>query len=85
MKSLPLAALTCLLALAPGSAGAANAKTKGGAKPINQICPVSDEPVNASKVVAYSGETIGFCCDKCLANFNKDPKKFAGKIVADAK
>ena len=52
---------------------------------VNTKCPVSDHAVEAGFTAVVDGRTVGFCCDKCMAKFNKDPKKFAVKIVADAK
>jgi YHS domain-containing protein len=52
---------------------------------VNTKCPVSDHDVEAGFTAVVDGKTVGFCCDKCMAKFNKDPKKFADKIVADAK
>lgn len=52
---------------------------------VNTKCPVSDHPIEAGFTAIVDGKTVGFCCDKCLAKFNKDPKKFADKIAADAK
>ncbi len=54
------------------------------AKPINTICPVSGKPVVLPNTLAFEGKTIGFCCDKCPVEFQKDPKKFAANIKADA-
>ena len=54
------------------------------AKPINSVCPVSGKPVVLPNTLAYEGKTIGFCCDKCPKEFEKDPKKFAANIKADA-
>jgi YHS domain-containing protein len=64
----------------PEAAPAATAS----AKPINTICPVSGKPVVLPNVLAFEGKTIGFCCDKCPKEFEKDPKKFAANIKADA-
>jgi YHS domain-containing protein len=52
---------------------------------VNTKCPVSGKAADAGFTAVVDSKNVGFCCDKCLANFNKDPKKFAGKIVADAK
>jgi len=54
------------------------------AKPINTVCPVSGKPVVLPNTLAFEGKTIGFCCDKCPKEFQKDPKKFAANIKADA-
>jgi YHS domain-containing protein len=58
--------------------------TAASAKPINTICPVSGKAVVLPNTLAYEGKTIGFCCDKCPKEFEKDPKKFAANIKADA-
>src|SRR5262245_32991790 len=56
------------------------------AAPINKECPVSGKPVDASKTATYEGSLVAFCCDDCKAEFEKDPKKFAGKLgLAGAK
>jgi YHS domain-containing protein len=54
------------------------------AKPINTVCPVSGKPVVLPNTLAFEGKTVGFCCDKCPKEFEKDPKKFAANIKADA-
>ena len=50
------------------------------AKPVNAKCPVSGQDVKANFVSALDGKTVGFCCDKCLAKFAKEPQKYAGKV-----
>jgi YHS domain-containing protein len=55
------------------------------AKPVNTKCPLSGEEIEAGFTAVFDGKTVGFCCDKCQAKFNADPKKYADKIVADAK
>lgn len=62
-----------------------DAKPQAAVGVINTKCPVSDHAVEVGFTAVVDGKTVGFCCDKCLAKFNKDPKAFAGKIVADAK
>src|SRR3954469_21009327 len=54
------------------------------AKPINTVCPESGKPVVLPNTLAFEGKTVGFCCDKCPKEFEKDPKKFAANIKADA-
>ena len=48
--------------------------------PINDTCPVKGKEADGSKAVEY---TATFCCDKCVAKFEKDPGKYAKKL-ADA-
>lgn len=52
-------------------------------KPVNTVCPVSGEDIDTEKTAVHEGKTIAFCCDKCLAKFNKDPKTVAAKVKAD--
>lgn len=37
-----------------------------------------------SEKYEYEGKTYYFCCDGCLDDFKKDPKKFTSRIHADA-
>ena len=48
--------------------------------PINTKCPVSGKPIDPTKTVTYKGKVIGFCCDKCIAAFNKNPKACLAKL-----
>ena len=48
---------------------------------VNKKCPISGDDVNPkAKTVVYQGKTVGFCCDDCVALFNKNPDKYADKI-----
>lgn len=49
------------------------------AKAINDVCPIKGKDVDGSKAVEY---TATFCCDKCVAKFEKDPAKYADKLAA---
>jgi YHS domain-containing protein len=51
---------------------------------VNLTCPVSAKPVKPEHTLAYEGDTIAFCCENCPKAFEKEPKKFADKIKADA-
>jgi YHS domain-containing protein len=64
---------------------AAAAAPAAAATAVNSKCPVSDHDVETGFTAVVDGKTVGFCCDKCMAKFNKDPKKYADKIVADVK
>ncbi len=50
------------------------------ADPINKTCPVSGQPINEGFTSTFEDQTVGFCCDKCKAKFDKDPAKFAEKL-----
>ena len=47
------------------------------------VCPVSGEhfTVDASSPkVEYQGKTYFFCCNDCVADFQKNPEKFVAKL-----
>ncbi|MFA4985636.1 MAG: YHS domain-containing protein [Candidatus Brocadiia bacterium] len=46
-------------------------------------CPITGSDINKDLFVDYSGSRIYFCCDKCPAEFNKDPAKYV-KQMTDA-
>jgi uncharacterized membrane protein/mono/diheme cytochrome c family protein/YHS domain-containing protein len=50
------------------------------AKPINTVCPILGKPVDPTKTFVYQGKLIGFCCDKCCAEFAKNPKKYVATL-----
>lgn len=51
-------------------------------KPVNDMCPVADKPVDPAHTLEHDGQRIGFCCGKCKAAFQKEPAKFASKLPA---
>jgi len=51
--------------------------TQASAKPINTHCAVdTGDEVDPKVTYLYQGKTIGFCCEKCIAEFKKDPEKY---------
>ncbi len=48
--------------------------------PVNDACPVSGAAIDAGVTVLFEGRRVAFCCEKCKAKFEKDPKAFAGKL-----
>lgn len=51
-------------------------------KPVNEMCPVADKPVDPAQTIEHDGQRIGFCCAKCKAAFQKEPAKYAAKLPA---
>jgi mono/diheme cytochrome c family protein/YHS domain-containing protein len=49
-------------------------------KPVNDVCPVADKPIDAAHWVEHEGKRVAFCCAKCKAAFQKEPGKFVGKL-----
>lgn len=51
-------------------------------KPVNDVCPVADKPIDPAQTLEFEGQRIAFCCAKCKAAFQKDPAKYAAKLPA---
>lgn len=64
------------------AAEAAKATAKPAGAPINDKCPVSGADIDPAHVVEFEGRVVALCCGKCKAKFEKDPKKYAGKLPA---
>ena len=62
-------------------AGCGKAKTETG----QVTCPVMGEPVNAKVFTEYKGQKTYFCCEKCKAEFDKNPKKYVKIVNAELK
>ena len=39
-----------------------------------------DKPIDLAQTIEHEGKRIAFCCAKCKAAFQKDPKKYADKL-----
>lgn len=71
MKSLCSASLTAVLVVAAALSAA------GEDAPVNSGCPVmKGKPAKASITSTYEGKTVGFCCNKCKAAFDQNPKQY---------
>jgi uncharacterized membrane protein/YHS domain-containing protein len=56
--------------------------------PINTKCPITGKDVDLTKTSLYEGKLVAFCCDKCKAAFEKNPKPCLEKLkltAADSK
>lgn len=58
-------------------------------KPINAMCPIGKEPIEASVgTIQYGGKTLGFCCPGCSDEFlawsKADRNEFVGLALAKA-
>lgn len=54
----------------------------------NATCPVSGEKVGEMGppvTIDYQGKKVAFCCDSCVAKFQKDPAKYQAKLSANVK
>jgi len=61
------------------------AKEKKEAPKLNAKCPVSDDDADATLTKEYKGRTIAFCCEECIKDFDKDPKKYVAKLEKQEK
>jgi YHS domain-containing protein len=43
-------------------------------------CPVMGGPIDKSIFVEYKGKKVYFCCNSCVAQFQKDPEKYLAKL-----
>ncbi|HJM64867.1 MAG: hypothetical protein CMN05_01855 [Roseibacillus sp.] len=71
MKIISLIACALMLALSSAFAG-----------PVNKNCPVSGKEVDGSKCVKY---TVPFCCEKCVAKYEKDPASHLAAVAEGEK
>lgn len=51
-------------------------------KVVNKLCPVSGKPLDPNVTFSFDGQLIGFCCGKCCATFQKNPKTYLPKLEA---
>jgi YHS domain-containing protein len=72
------------LIAAPASASTAPATTQAAVDgpPVNKFCAVEGgkNKVDPSVFVIYKGQKIGFCCEDCIKDFNKDPDKYVASM-----
>jgi len=54
--------------------------TTAAVKPVNTACPVTGTPADPAKTVFYAGQLVAFCCDRCKAKFQKDPRPFLARL-----
>lgn len=63
-----------LIAFAPASALSQDTPAPA---PINAMCPVmTDEEVVPKYSIEWNGQTIGFCCRKCVGRFERGPEQY---------
>lgn len=60
------------------------AATEEAPAPVNQECPVSGKPVDATKTAEHGDALIAFCCEKCLKKFQDDPNPILAKLKLKA-
>lgn len=47
--------------------------------PVNSVCPVSGKAIDRKYLVVHDGRVVGFCCEKCAAQFLAEPANFTVK------
>ena len=62
--------------------GKAEGKSDGKTvKTVNTLCAVhTDDAVDPTVTTKYKGKLIGFCCEDCKKDFDRDPEKYAAKL-----
>jgi len=76
VRSLTAAGLLCLGLIAAAPSSGPSTQESADKTPVNKKCPITSEDVDKKVTTDYKGKTIGFCCDDCIAKFNKDPEKY---------
>jgi YHS domain-containing protein len=64
-----------------------DAKKKDEAKKkaeLNTKCPVTGDEADKTITTEYKGRTVAFCCEPCIEDFDKDPKKYIDKLDKEA-
>jgi hypothetical protein len=71
-----------LLAAAPG--GAAEEAAPGAIKPYPlEACVVSNDKIDPQvPPLVYNGQEYRFCCRGCIKKFNREPDKYAARLLA---
>ena len=59
-----------------GQSASATPTTQPANAPINKKCPIGGDDVDPKVTCVYKGQTIGFCCPDCVAEFKKNPEKY---------
>ena len=82
MKTLTALLLCCTFSVALAADDAKKPEKKP--KPVNALCPVTDEKIDPEVATTqYKGKTVAFCCADCVKDFNKDPAKYMKKVEAE--
>ena len=45
-------------------------------------CPVTGNPIDGKTSIMSGGQRVSFCCPDCVAKYEKDPAKYAAKLLA---
>lgn len=57
-----------------------DAKSASALEPVNDLCPVSEKPVDRSYAIVFRGRVIGFCCPNCPQEFWANPAEYEVKV-----
>lgn len=49
-------------------------------KRIQVNCPITGNPIDGKTFAMIEGKGVYFCCQRCVAQYEKDPAKYAGKL-----
>lgn len=69
-----------------GSEETTDEKSDAKAYPL-ETCIVADSKLGSMgepHVIVHEGQTVKFCCDSCVPDFEKDPAKFLAKLEKPA-
>jgi peroxiredoxin/YHS domain-containing protein len=73
----PMKTLALILAVAAGVFAVQDDRA-----PINQTCPVmKGKLIRKDLLSVYKGQPLGFCCEKCKDEWDKDPSEYAANLT----
>ena len=60
------------------TAPATQPTTQPTTQPVNKMCPVmKDDEADPKVTYTYNGKAYAFCCKDCIAEFKRNPEKYA--------
>ena len=78
-----LFAVVAIAALAAAFAAGCKEKpatTQPATEIAQKVCPVTGDKIDPNIHVDYNGRRVYFCCQMCVATFEKDPAKYLAKV-----
>jgi YHS domain-containing protein len=49
---------------------------------VQVACPVSGKPIDGKTFATVQGQRVGFCCEQCVPEYEKDPAQYKAALAA---
>jgi len=84
-QAIAIAAIVVALLLSgcgqkPAAPAAPQTPAPSATAPAQTVCPVMGGAIDSSIYVDHKGQRVYFCCQSCIAVFNKEPEKYLAKM-----